>query len=281
MAEDTSGLRVLLTQCNAPTSRHILAEVNVGDPHVKVRWVKGAPDGTKSGTGLARYGDGFIVGCGRAAFSRLWYVPDWALDGGGYIDLDLVKDIHGIHAEGDDVFIASTGTNQIIRFISPSWALDSSMDEEKVLWEGAQPDMDRIHLNDVWRGYGRTYYTAFGEDGNGVVGCLLGDKHRTLHAGLSQPHTVKARSKQAMFCDSLRSTFHRRDRKVKLKGYLRGWDYDKDYVVVGVSADREGSRPSTGNNKCGVFILDRDTLDVIKFVDLTFEMKEIFDIIIL
>lgn len=292
--------KLLVSICNKP------AGVNLEFPEIfcfeiypdvlEVRPVmleNAAISGSNGISGLAHYRNG-IIGALQSRPVRLLYfslryeVKDvWTLN--------LVSNAHSIAVLDDEIYVASTGNDSVVRF-------DPDKGEE-LIWAANNNRKDTIHLNSLVWHEDDLYISAFGEktgdlwssaDKGYVLNLTTG---QSVLTSLYHPHSIYSTHEGIYCCDSSRMAIAREDgqRLVIGRGYTRGLAVSPERLYCGVSKGRTTSK-STGimNNpadpgikagQCAVLIYERRNHDLegselIGEVNLERYGDEIYDILI-
>src|SRR5262249_4878365 len=141
-------------------------------------------------------------------------------------ELRRVKDAHAVCRRGDDLFVTSTGTNEVhrVRVDGPRVV------EESVHWRSPDAcayDRDIVHVNSIRLHQSELIVTCFGPrtgDGWGDVGKVINiDTGAILMDRLYQPHDGGMDDEGAFCCDSMTGRFRRANcEPLSLGGYTRG-----------------------------------------------------------
>lgn len=164
---------------------------------------------------------------------------------------------------------------------------------------------DTNHVNGIGLREGKLrYLTSFtgcktdenrgwkGLDNTGIVFDMT--ENKTILDGLCMPHSPRFYKDSIFVCNSGKGELIKhtngQTKKAKLGSFLRGIDFHEGYIFVGVSKIRETSKnidwQEINNNKCCLYILDVDTLEIISSIDFNeiqknIQLREIIDITIL
>jgi len=166
--------------------------------------------------------------------------------------LQQVKDAHSICYLDGRLYIASSGTDEIIELLLNGTSIVS----ENVFWrlEPDGPAMDMNHINGICTSPDGLIVTGFGRRSeetrqwasNGFVFNIT--RNQLLASGLEQPHSpISLGGKSIAYCESSRRTLRiaGEDRELVLPGYSRGICQMGAELYVGTSVRRTVSR-STG-----------------------------------
>jgi hypothetical protein len=212
--------------------------------------------------------------------------------------LDDVGDIHGIASYGDEIILASTGTNQIMAFDLRTRAV-------RVVWAGADSLTNTLHLNDLAVLNERIFCSQFGLR---VAHAMRSGAIFEAHTGepvvthLREPHSIVATEEAIFILESASGDLIRiRDRLAPVRvlgiaGYARGLAISGTHYAIGKSGYRSNPRHRLGASRLaalthsatiadamqvsGVFVVDRST-HAFKFIDTTAIGPEIYQIMAL
>jgi uncharacterized protein (TIGR03032 family) len=166
---------------------------------------------------------------------------------------------------------------------------------------------DRCHLNGMALRDGRiAYLTALGESNepqgwreNKVTGGIVidYDSGETIARGLAMPHSPRCYRDKLFVLNSGHGHLSTLDPAngateavAELPGYTRGLAFCDRYAFVGLSKIRESNifgglpiaeRYDEAERKCGVYVVDLDSAEVVAFLDFESGCEEIFDIQVL
>lgn len=195
-----------------------------------------------------------------------------------YLRLPGVVAAHGIAWDGDELLVASSGTNEIVRF--------SAGGERLRTWNPGGTG-DAWHLNCLASREGAFFASAAGTSdtdlswnsdvAGGVIVPL--DSGVPVVTGLRRPHHPTWLDDTWLVCESAAGTVTRFDasgtrlHEQALGGWTRGLAVDDDYVYVGVSSDRERPGPPASE----LVRLDRRTLAIVDRVPVA--ARELWDLV--
>ncbi len=203
----------------------------------------------RSATGLATSSDKvfclfFIEGAFHVAALRL---KDLSLI---YIqELLDVKDGHSILISGDYFYVVSTGTDEVLRYVST----ENGMENPEVVWRASNSKIDTHHVNSIIEVGEEIFISAFGEKTgtlwssatNGYIYNITRDvrvKDRIYH-----PHSLAKKNGVLHYCDSSRKSFCSIEQPLfELDGYTRGIDWLSDELVCAASSIGRKISKSTG-----------------------------------
>jgi GT2 family glycosyltransferase len=197
---------------------------------------------------------------------------------------DQPMDLHDILLEGEDVYVAATQLNAVIK-------LDRKLGEAKQHFT-IEGESDSSHLNSLAVHNGRLVASIFGRFSShrGYKGKTRGagevldvGSGKTLLGGLSQPHSLvsdgerlylcSSEDKELIVCDGFEPI-----KRVSLPGYARGLAIGDHHVYVGLSCSRNLEIESqTGYfESAAVAILRKKDLEIVGAIQVPW--KEIYDI---
>ncbi|MDX9913048.1 MAG: DUF4915 domain-containing protein [Candidatus Moranbacteria bacterium] len=168
--------------------------------------------------------------------------------------LENLLDPHSLFIEGDELFIVSTGNNEILKYKISKDRL--GIDFAEVFWKHYAVNNeigDIYHINSIFKEKKSIYITAFGlKDGdrwssakNGHIFNITENKKEINN--IYHPHSLFIKDGKKYYCESASQAIKEGNNViVKLKsGYVRGLSLDKKYLIFGVSGGRKISK-STG-----------------------------------
>jgi uncharacterized protein YodC (DUF2158 family) len=210
--------------------------------------------------------------------------------------LPQAKDIHGITSNGNEILVASTGTNQIISVNSVSGSVEA-------FWFNGDSLSDTIHLNDIGIFNGKIYGSHFGlrhpnqVRSGGIVDVSDG---KSFAEHLREPHSVMAYDNDIYVLESGTGDLLKftpgfaPQRVLGVAGYARGLAIDATHFAIGKSGYRKESRHGVGDGRMppfstsdaaaewlrlsGVFVVERSTQKA-NFIDTTAIGAEIYQIV--
>lgn len=158
----------------------------------------------------------------------------------GWHELSGARDPHGLVVEDNQLWVVSSGTNEVIRYEMSA----SGPSAAQTVFR--HPDTELQHFNGLARHGGMLVLSAFGRSAEAVrrtsfTGYLIDIACGALiRVGLDQPHSPYSFEGSLLFCESQTSFLWHGDRHpVRLGGYLRGVVVTADSVVhVAASAPR-------------------------------------------
>lgn len=164
---------------------------------------------------------------------------------------------------------------------------------------------DRCHLNGLAMEDGRPKYVTAISRGDvvdswrerrGDGGLLLDvDTGKAVVENLSMPHSPRLANGALWLLDSGRGHLCRVDQQTNraeavafCPGFLRGLSFWRSYAAVGLSLPRDGAfkglaldeaiKSRDGAARCGVFIIDTRTGDILHWLQFESGIKELFDV---
>jgi Domain of unknown function (DUF4915) len=156
-----------------------------------------------------------------------------------------IADGHSLALWGDELMVASTGTDEVIGYRLNGYEASGA----RLVWTPTGSRADTHHVNSLVVADGEVLCSAFGpKDGeawwsatNGYVHNITRDA--ALVQGLRQPHTVAWHEAQLYFCNSALGTVNSESGVVApLAGYSRGLAFAPDgRVYAGTSVGRPWS----------------------------------------
>ena len=244
-------------------------------------------------TGITRLSDGSLIvalaGSQRLVRLSTSLVPE------SEFRHEAITDVHGLTRRDESLYAVSTGTDSVLEFR----VLSSGQFELLRSYALTHSSVDSLHVNSACVYQGRVLVSMFGANWrNYPVGSPIGDvidleTRQPVSRGLRHPHTLSPASDALYILSSYSGTVERlapngeRTVCASYSGYLRGMSVFDRGAVVGVSAGRRRSRGLGTENvdmpgftdRCGVLLFD-DNWELVKFVDLTWFGREIFDLLL-
>jgi hypothetical protein len=160
--------------------------------------------------------------------------------------LPEIADVHSIQRLGNELVVASTGTDEIVGYELDGYVASGG----RVVWSPTGSGVDSHHINSLAVIEGRLFCSAFGsrEGGswttakNGYVHNVTGDT-RVLD-GLRQPHSVTFHDGHLYYCNSQEGTVNSAEDVVAhLVGYARGLAFGADGTIyAATSLSRRGTQ---------------------------------------
>jgi hypothetical protein len=165
--------------------------------------------------------------------------------------LPELENLHSLCVREDELFVVSTGTDEVVRFLMQGPRIVSN----SLFWRpaGSAVRADAHHLNGLCFFQGELHVSGFGEKtGDTWAGSFDGfirnlERNETVATGLRHPHSLLPLDDGIAYCESGRRTVHLPGRPPihSLPGYARGLCRVGDHLFVGASSRRLVSR-STG-----------------------------------
>jgi hypothetical protein len=245
----------LVSFCNLPASyHHALVCLEVTPDKKKAFYCEPAAIKTinkpiRSVTGLAVNSNGvFFMFLSEGAF-YLAALKREDLTLAYYQELPEVKDGHSILAVGDNLYVVSTGTDEVLRYTLAG----NEVRDPEVFWRASNSGADTHHVNSIMEINAEIFVSAFGpKEGvlwssavNGYIHNITSDTR--VKEGIYHPHSLSKMNGMLYYCDSSRKALCSLEKnQFKVDGYARGiaWLSDES-VCVGSSIGRRISK-STG-----------------------------------
>lgn len=174
--------------------------------------------------------------------------------------LDAVRDAHSLVRFGDELFVASTGRDEVVAY---EIGADGSVGRSRVVWSPTSSGTDAHHLNSLAVFEGEVVASAFGpmergswaQPKNGYISSVTSGT--VLVSGLRQPHSLCPAGSDLLFCHSQEGTVNRPDSEiVYLAGYTRGLTTSPDGGLL--AATSRGRKPSQPADDRPVFLNPTD-----------------------
>jgi glucose/arabinose dehydrogenase len=173
--------------------------------------------------------------------------------------LEEVSDAHSLLRQGDDLLVASTGTDEIV-----AYRLDGpKTSDARVIWTPTGSGTDTHHINSLALANGDVLCSAFGaKEADSWASATNGYIHNVTRdtpvvGGLRQPHTASWRDGGLYFCNSQEGSVNTTAGVVAfLAGYSRGLAFGPDGTLfAGTSVSR---RPSSTSGDTAGFMNPMD-----------------------
>jgi hypothetical protein len=207
------------------------------------------------------------------------------------------RDVHSLCAFENNLFVVSTGTDELIRL-----RLDGpEVVSEEVVWRpdplGQRTDVN--HLNGlclredevIISGFGPRAGALWGSAGDGFVRVVGGDP---LVGGIAHPHSPMIFGGTLAYCDSRPMTVRiaGADRSCLLPGYARGLCLLNDTFFAGSSVGRRVSKssgqvienpadPGEVAGSCAISRISAENLAIEQTINLDHLAREIYDLMVL
>jgi hypothetical protein len=208
--------------------------------------------------------------------------------------LTEVKEGHSILAKDGQLYVVSTGTDEVIRYDLAAEGVKNS----QVVWSASSSGSDTHHVNSIADWQGNLVVSAFGPKfGTLWTSALEGYIHDIsrdvrIKSGIYHPHSLSVRHDDLYYLESHRKLFCSLDGGIfSLTGYPRGvcWMSD-DVVCVGSSVGRRLSKstglianpadPGEPSGSCGVTVVNIKTGRRLKHLDLDWVGGEVYDLMV-
>lgn len=208
----------------------------------------------------------------------------------------FVSDAHSLCVSNNNLFVASTGTDEVICLV----LRDAGVVSEEVCWrpDHEAPRKDLHHVNSACHWQGELYVALFGKrtgdrlstatDGR-VINVTRGE---LVASGINQPHSLTVVGDRLAWCDSQKATvWLGASPTPHLPGYSRGLCAVGTKVFVATSVGRAVSRstavinnpadPGLTEGRCTLNLLSLDQMQIENSWDLGAYGREIYDLVAL
>jgi uncharacterized protein (TIGR03032 family) len=211
--------------------------------------------------------------------------------------------IHDIAWAGDELWVVNTRFSCLCT-LDPRW---SFVPKWRPKWITHYASEDRCHLNGLGLRDGKPkYVTALGEtntpagwrDNKAKGGCLIDvESNEFITRGLSMPHSPRWYNGKLWVMESGAGSLSTVDLATGklttvalLPGFTRGLDFFGPYAFIGLSQVRETAvfsgipiteRLTVEQRKCGVWVVDTRTGQIVAFLEFQAGVQEIFAIQVL
>jgi hypothetical protein len=195
------------------------------------------------------------------------------------------------------VFAVSSGTDGVYRIDFDASFVPKS---ESLAWAVRQPVEQKIlknthHINSVGLRGDSLIVSMFGEKKTDILfgrrdGKVLDCRDSTLLLdNLYHPHSIYIDGENVILLESyLGNLLVNGERKLTIRDtYVRGLAMDSGNYYVGTSIRRTASKSEDGlhltykvSDRCGIFVVKKQTYEVKQFFDLSAHGREIYDIVI-
>jgi uncharacterized protein DUF4915 len=208
--------------------------------------------------------------------------------------LPEVKDGHSILVKDQQLYVVSTGTDEVIRY---DLAAEGAINPRAV-WRASPCGSDTHHVNSIADWNGNLVVSAFGPKfGTLWTSALEGYIHDIsrdvrIKSGIYHPHSLSVRGDDLYYLESHRKLFCSLDGAIfSLTGYPRGvcWLSD-DVVCLGSNVGRRVSKstglianpadPGEASGSCGVTVVHIKTGRRLKHLDLGRVGGEVYDLMV-
>lgn len=213
-----------------------------------------------------------------------------------YCKVPEVKDGHSLLAYNNRLFIASSGTDEVISYE----ITDNGITNPQVVWQASNEKRDTHHVNSIVVRDGELIVSAFGpKEGklwstaqNGYIYNIT--RGEFVKEKIYHPHSLSVRNGKIYYTESHHNTLCSLDEGelFHLNGYTRGitWLSD-DLVCIASSIGRKISRstrlvanpgdPGEPAGECGLFIGSISSHRIIAHIDMSQYGPEIYDALVL
>lgn len=245
-------MRLLVSFCNLPTPRPTgLLELDTHDDARRWVPVNGGTPAVQSTTGIACTDlRAYVVwlSTDKQCFLSLLERPSL-----GLIDvypLAGVRDAHSVTVVDGDVFVVSTGTDELWRFPTSGDRLGPG----HAVWRASAEGRDTHHVNAVAYVDARICCSAFGPKpgplwSTAIDGYVIDvERNEKLGAGLEHPHSLVAYNGDVYIAESRRARVRclTRERSYDVGGYARGLCVLPDGRAVTATSTARRQSKSTG-----------------------------------
>lgn len=208
-------------------------------------------------------------------------------------ELPEIVDPHSIVSINNQLFIVSTGTDEVIRYD----IFDGGLNNINTFWRASESKLDTHHINSIAENNGELFISAFGSKSgqlwssaeNGYIHNISKDVR--VMDKIYHPHSLTIINNQFFYCESFTgSLILNGNQIVKVNGYSRGIASPVENIIcIGTSIGRKISK-STGlisqaiegigepTGFCGVNIFNSNLNKITTNHDLSWFGPEIYDI---
>ena len=245
--------QLLVSICNVAgfprPSCLLLLNIHVGD----AEWVDvGTGDALLvSGTGICSDDEHiYHLSIVQAGFGTMLTVLDRSSLEVVYVQsLPEVSDAHSLLINDKELFVTSTGTDEIIAFEIRA----HEVVRPRLVWSATGSGLDTHHINSLTLAGDELLCSAFGsKNGDSWATAKAGyiysiTRSRRVIEGLQQPHTLLWQRGQLYFCNSQRGTVNTAEGVVaRLDGYSRGLAFGEDGTMYASSSIGRHSSQADG-----------------------------------
>lgn len=237
----------------------------------------------------------FVATQGESAHLLIWNLNEcrWTSS----ILLPQVVDAHSLVLIEDDIFLISTGTNEIYRI--PINGTDFGVPQLYWQYPLVSYDRDDVHLNGLTRDGNRLIASCFGTRDKSGKWQSMGrvfyiDTLENILTDLDQPHTPYVENDTLCVAESKAGIVHILSRShvgwqvkknIFIGGYVRGLSFLENDLLVGVSAARFTSRSQRtvlsddiASNGSQLLLLNTLTGEKTELFDIECFGREIYDL---
>jgi hypothetical protein len=243
---------LLVSFCNVATDPRP-SSLLLLDPHTqRGQWVDvGTTEPLVSGAGICA-DDRYVyhVSITQAGFRSVLTILDReTLQVVSVQELHEVSDAHSLQRREDDIFVVSTGTDEVLSYRLRG----NEVTDPQVVWTPTGAKSDTHHINSIVVADGEVLCSAFGareHDSwstaqNGYIHNITTDT--MVVTGLRQPHSASWNEAELYFCNSVEGTVNTVTDGViaYLVGYSRGLAFGPDEkMFAGTSLSRRPTQPT-------------------------------------
>jgi len=208
-----------------------------------------------------------------------------------------VKDPHSVFANDKDIYIVSTGSDQLLRYSFDREKLDFEFVEPLWVPAGSEGKENTHHVNSVYKSGNSLFVSAFGPRKKGkaksksdkgyVFNVTEGKK---VLSNIYHPHSLVVSNGDYYYCESARKKVLKNGKVILslTEGYVRGLAVSDNHIVIGISNMRkvskstglvnEGIDPKEQEEACKVVLFDQSKGEIVKKINLFPTHNEIYDI---
>ncbi len=210
-----------------------------------------------------------------------------------YQELTEVKDGHSVFATKKNIYVLSTGTDEVLRYD----ILENGVHNSQVIWRASEGQVDTHHINSITELNGELYISAFGPKtgvlwssaSNGYIHNIT--REIRVREGIYHPHSLSGRNGNLYYCESSRRLFRSLDTSLfEMDGYTRGGGWLSDELVCITSSIGRRVSKSTGlvanpsdpgdvAGKSNLAIGNVNTRKLVVEVDLSWMGPEVYDVL--
>ena len=236
----------IVTLCNSPAAESLLFRFIPGEGLSPIKAHTGTTDLHAIGiTGVCPLNGGYLVSLQSPTYSLAYFDKDFHLIRAASID--EISDPHGLISLEGNVYVVSTGTNQIVE-------LSQDLKFLKFYETIGESDIDIDHINDICSLNGEIYISCFGKISTDGLRCGV---VTTVRSGINQitnmnePHSVTVFNGEMFVLDSATGSIVKLYNGAgfsvvsSISGYARGLALSQDHLIVGRSSPRKRNRTST------------------------------------
>jgi|GEM_PF-2511270 hypothetical protein len=208
-------------------------------------------------------------------------------------ELPEIIDPHSIVTINNQLFIVSTGTDEVVRYDY----FDGGLSNRSIFWRASEAKSDTHHINSIAKNSGELYISAFGPKSgqlwstaeNGYIHNISKDVR--VMDKIYHPHSLTIIKNQFFYCESFTGSLMKNGNQiVKVDGYTRGIaSPNENFICIGTSIGRKISK-STGlinqaiegigepTGFCGVNVFNTDLNKITINHDFSWFGPEIYEI---